>query len=163
MPPMYWHVLWYLLPSAIVAIGLTKLSGRMHLFAFLLLSGTIAHELSHLILGMLLGAQPVSFNVWPRKTPTGYQMGHVSFTNIRWWNAGVVALAPLLIVALILGVAWWRVRYGYHFDPMVDAIAWLALAPQLLSCWPSRTDWLLALRSWPLVVLGVAAAWFKWH
>lgn len=162
MPTLYWHMLLYLVPSAIIALGLTKFSGRMHLFAFLILGGTVAHELSHLILGILLGAQPVSFNVWPRKTAAGYRMGHVAFTNIRWWNAAPVALSPTLLIPVILGVAWWRVRHGYQFDAMVDTIAWIALAPQLLSCWPSRTDWRLALRSWPLLLIGAAVAWYKW-
>ena len=37
--------------------------------------------------------------------------------------------------------------------------AWLLLAPQFLSCWPSWVDWKIALRSWPYPVFGAAAWW----
>ena len=162
MPETYWHALLYLLPSAVIALGLTKLSRRMYLFSFLMLSGTLAHELCHLIFGVLLGAKPTSMNIWPRKTAAGYLMGHVVFSNIRWWNAGPVALAPALIAAVVFGVAWWRVQNGWDPEPILDGVLWIVLAPQLLSCWPSATDWRVSLRSWPLFLLGCAAPWFLW-
>jgi hypothetical protein len=34
----------------------------------------------------------------------------------------------------------------------------LLLAPQFLSFWPSPVDWRLALRSWPWLVIIIAAA-----
>ena len=162
MTATYWHALLYLLPSAVVAFGLIRLSRHMYLFSFLTLSGTLVHEGLHLVCGMLLGARPTSMNVWPRKTPSGYMMGHVAFSNVHWWNAAPVALAPMLIAPLIFGVAYWRVSDGWHFDPMQDVVLWIALAPQLLSCWPSGTDWRLAMRSWPLLLLGCGAVWLLW-
>jgi hypothetical protein len=158
----FWNSLLYLLPPAILALGLRSLSGRMYLFAFLNISGTLVHELSHLIAGLLLGAKPTSMNIWPRKTASGYIMGHVAFANIRWWNAAPVALAPLLIAPLLIGIAYWRVRDGWRFDPLVDGMLWIAIAPQLLCCWPSGTDWRLSLRSWPLFLLGLAAIAAVW-
>src|ERR1035437_6855089 len=117
-----WHVLLYLLPSAVVALGLTKLSRHMYLFSFLMLPGTGLHEGCHLIFGALLGAKPTSMNVWPRKTPSGYLMGHVVFKNIQWWNAAPVALAPALIAPLIFWMAWWRVSNGWQFNPVLDIV-----------------------------------------
>jgi hypothetical protein len=47
--------------------------------ALLSLPGTIAHELTHLIVGLLLHAQPHGFSVWPRPR------GNVAIGALLWW------------------------------------------------------------------------------
>jgi hypothetical protein len=54
-------------------------------------------------------------------------------------------------------VAWWRTRGDWRFGP-ADLCLTLVLAPQFLSFWPSPVDWRLAVRSWPWIVIIIAAA-----
>jgi len=153
----------YLLPAAVLALVIAYLSRLHPLFFLLTLAGTICHELAHLLVGLLVGARPVSMSIIPRRVAgpgrrSHWQLGSVSFTRLRWYNAAPAALAPFGILLLPLAVAWWRTRGDWHFTS-VDAIIALLLAPQLLSFWPSGTDWRIAARSWPLLLLaGVIGA-----
>jgi hypothetical protein len=56
-----------------------------------------------------------------------------------------------------LAVAWWRTRGAWRFGP-ADLLLTFVLAPQFLSFWPSPVDWRLAVRSWPWIVIIIAAA-----
>jgi hypothetical protein len=58
-----------------------------------LLPGTFLHELSHYIVGLVLGAKPVNFSLIPNKKQGS--AGHVGFQNINFFNAVPVALAPV--------------------------------------------------------------------
>ena len=148
----------YLLPSIALA-PIVHLLGRVHPAFFLFrLAGTVCHEFAHFTVGVLTGAKPQSLTVIPRRAGNNWQLGAVSFTNIGWYNAAPAALAPILILAVPLAVAWWRTMDGLHFVWLDAAIAFL-LAPQFLSFWPSWTDWKIALRSWPYPVFGAAAWW----
>jgi len=97
----------------------------------------------------------------PRRTGRTWELGSVTFANLRWYNAAPAALAPLLVLLVPLAVAWWRTRGHWHFGP-ADLALTLLLAPQFLSFWPSPIDWKLALRSWPylLIVPPAAALYF---
>jgi hypothetical protein len=159
---LYWQVLLYLMPAALIAYGLSRLSRHLGLFAFLTLTGTLLHELSHFSVGTLLGARPVALNLFPKARRDGsYVMGSVTFSNLRWFNAAPTALAPLLIMPLVISVAWWRVHTGWR-PGWIDLALWPGLAPQLLACWPSSTDWRLSVRSWPLGCVG-GLGWYFWH
>src|SRR5664279_634412 len=70
--------------------------------AVLSLPGTIAHELTHFIVGALLLAKPRGFSVWPKAVGRSWRLGSVSFGNIGLLNGAFVALAPLLL----LPIAW---------------------------------------------------------
>ena len=127
-------------------------------------AGTLCHELAHFSVGLLTNAEPIGLSVIPRriKKPGNghhWELGSVTFANLRWYNAAPAALAPLLVLALPFAVAWWRTRHGWVFEPL-DLALTLLLAPQFLSFWPSAVDWRLAARSWPwipvLAVVGVA-------
>jgi hypothetical protein len=149
----------YLAPSLALA-GLLHLLGRRHDVVILFyLAGTICHELAHYGVGLLTLARPRSFSVVPRRSGTKWQLGAVEFANLRWYNAAPTALAPVLILAVPLMVAMWRVARPWSFDWTDAALAFL-LAPQFLSFWPSRQDWLLALASWPYLVASGAGYWF---
>jgi hypothetical protein len=163
----------YLVPVAALA-WLLRIAVGVHPFFFLFtVAGTLCHELAHFFAGLLTNARPVGLTVVPRWIGRGkrgsgaghWELGSVTFANLRWYNAAPAALAPMLVLAVPLAVAWWRTRamttgavpYG-----VTDLALAFLLAPQLLSFWPSPVDWRLAARSWPwLVIVGlVALAWW---
>ncbi|MDR3482156.1 MAG: hypothetical protein P4L91_15760 [Burkholderiaceae bacterium] len=151
----------YLAPSVLLAALFRFLSNYHPVFFVFRLAGTICHELAHLTVGMLTGASPQSFSVIPRRKGKFWQLGAVTLTNIRWYNAAPAALAPLLIVSIPAAVAYWRTQGGLHFEVIDIGLAFL-LAPQFLSCLPSVADWKIALRSWPYLLLG-GGLWWLWH
>ena len=165
-------ILLYLIPSAALAVLLWIASSAHPAFFVLTAAGTLCHELAHFSVGLLTNAEPVGMSVFPRriKRPRGskpgghnWELGSVTFANLRWYNAAPAALAPLLVLLVPLGVAWWRTRGGLAFEP-VDLAIMFFLAPQFLSFWPSPVDWKLAARSWPwapLLALVLACWYFK--
>jgi hypothetical protein len=151
----------YLLPAAVLALVIAYLSRLHPLFFLFTLAGTICHELAHLLVGWLVGARPVSMSIIPRRVAgpgrrSHWQLGSVSFTRLRWYNAAPAALAPFFVLLLPLAVACWRTRGDWQFGS-IDLLIAMLLAPQFLSFWPSGTDWRIAARSWPLLVLAAAA------
>ncbi len=158
------EMLLYLVPSAALALLLWIGSSAHPVFFLFTASGTLCHELAHFSVGLLTNAEPVGMSIFPRriKKPRGggpgkghnWELGSVSFANLRWYNAAPAALAPLLILALPFAVAWWRTRHGWVFEP-VDLLLAFLLAPQFLSFWPSPVDWRLAARSWPWIPIGI--------
>jgi len=156
----------YLIPSAALAVLLWIASGAHPAFFVFTAAGTLCHELAHFSVGLLTNAEPVGMSVFPRriKRPKGghnWELGSVTFANLRWYNAAPAALAPLLVLLVPLGVAWWRTRGGLGFEP-VDLAIMFFLAPQFLSFWPSPVDWKLAARSWPWapLLVVVLACWY---
>jgi len=148
----------YLLPSILLALLIRYLANLHPAFLLLRLSGTLCHELAHFFVGIFTGAQPRSFSIIPRRAGNSWQLGAVMLANIRWYNAAPAALAPLLIVAIPVLVAYWRTRTGLHFEALDIALAFL-LAPQFLSFIPSSADWKIAVLSWPYLLL-VGGAWW---
>ena len=151
-------VLVYLIPSAALAFLIRLLAGTHPFFFLFTVAGTFCHELSHFCIGLLTGARPTALTVIPRRVGQHWELGSVTLTRVRWYNAAPAALAPIVIIALPFAVAWWRTRPGWHFQPLDLAIAF-ALAPQFLSFWPSRGDWRIALRSWPYLFIIAGVAW----
>ena len=151
-------LLLYLAPSAVLAF-LIRLLANAHPFFFLFtVAGTMCHELAHFAVGLLTGARPTSLTVIPRRAGRNWELGSVTLTRVRWYNAAPAALAPFLILAQPFLVARWRTTPGWTFQP-IDLLIAFALAPQFLSFWPSAVDWRIALRSWPyLLIIGTVAA-----
>jgi hypothetical protein len=114
--------------------------------------------MTHYCAGLLTLARPRSFSVMPRRTGPEWTLGSVGFENLRWYNAAPTALAPFLILAIPVIVAAVRVAHPWSFAWADLAIAFL-LAPQFLSFWPSRQDWVLSLGSWPYLVLAGGGYW----
>ena len=157
------QMLLYLAPSIGLALVLRALAATHPRFFIFTLAGTVCHELAHWCVGLVTGACPGALTVIPRRAGRHWQLGSVTLNRVRWYNAAPAALAPLLVLALPLAVAWWRCVPGWHFEPF-DALIALLLAPQFLSFWPSSTDWRIALRSWPALLLaGALAAVFIWR
>jgi hypothetical protein len=157
-------ILLYLLPSLALAFLIWMVTSLHPLFFVFSAAGTLCHELAHFSVGLLTGAEPTGLSILPRRTGRTWELGSVTFANLSWYNAAPAALAPLLVLLLPLGVAWWRTRGAWHFGP-ADLALTLLLAPQFLSFWPSPVDWKLAQRSWPWVVIIIVAAvafyWFR--
>jgi hypothetical protein len=158
MTPGQADMLVYLLPAMGLAVVIHVLSKTHPVFFIFTLAGTICHELAHFIAGFLTGARPASLTVIPRRQGQQWRLGAVSLTRVRWWNAAPAALAPLVLLAIPLSVAWWRTRGGVHFGWTDAGLAFL-LAPQFLSFWPSFTDWKIAARSWPYLILISLITW----
>jgi hypothetical protein len=156
-------ILLYLLPSLATAFLFWMLAGAHPAFFLLTAPGTLCHELAHFGVGLLTNAEPTSISLFPRRKGKVWELGSVTFANLRWYNAAPAALAPLLILLLPLAVAAWRTGPGWRFAPL-DLLLAVLLAPQFLSFWPSPVDWRLAARSWPwLLVLALAGAMYLWH
>ncbi len=167
-------MLLYLAPSAALALLLWIAAGAHPFFFLFTAAGTLCHELAHFAVGLLTNAEPVGLSVLPRrikrtrggsKAGHNWELGSVSFANLRWYNAAPSALAPLMILGLPFAVAWWRTRHGWVFEPL-DLLLALFLAPQFLSFWPSPVDWRLAARSWPwipiLLLAGLTMEYGAW-
>ena len=162
----------YLVPVAALALVLRIATSAHPIFFLFTVAGTLCHELAHFVVGLLANARPVGLTVVPRwigrgKRNTGnghWELGSVTFANLRWYNAAPAALAPLMVLAVPLAVAWWRTGAGSSYGALDLALAFL-LAPQLLSFWPSPVDWRLAARSWPWLLIGLGAAlcWWGWR
>jgi hypothetical protein len=148
-------LLLYLVPSIALAVLIHVLTSTHPLFFVLNLPGTLCHELCHFCVGLVTGAAPSSLTIVPRRTGRGWDLGSVTLMRVRWYNAAPAALAPVMLLAIPVAVAWYRTRPGWHFAPLDLALAFL-LAPQFLSFWPSASDWRLAMRSWPYLLLAGA-------
>lgn len=146
----------YLVPSAALALLIRLLAGSHPVFFLLTVAGTLCHELAHYGVGLLTGARPTALSVMPRRIGRTWHLGSVTLTRVRWYNAAPAALAPLLIIVLPFLVAAWRTTPGWTFQSLDVPIAF-ALAPQFLSFWPSAVDWRIALRSWPCLLIIIAA------
>jgi hypothetical protein len=148
-------ILLYLVPSAALAFLLWLVAARHPAFFVFTAVGTLCHELAHFSVGLLTNAEPTGLTILPRRRGRVWELGSVTFANLRWYNAAPAALAPLLVLLVPLAVAWWRTRGAWTFGP-VDLALTLLLAPQFLSFWPSPVDWRLAVRSWPWLLMIIA-------
>jgi hypothetical protein len=160
-------VLVYLAPSAALAIVIRALAGSHPVFFLFTAAGTICHELAHYCVGLLTGARPTALTVIPRRVGgsgarSHWELGSVTLTRVRWFNAAPAALAPFLIILLPFAVALWRTAPGWRFQ-LADLLIAFALAPQFLSFWPSAVDWRIALRSWPYLLIGAIALVFHYQ
>lgn len=130
------------------------------ILSLLKLPGTLAHELCHLVPGLLLGARPVGFTIIPKRGGDGaYTLGSVSFENIRWYSGWLIGLAPLALLPISFSVLRWRAAIP---DSGAPEFFWLYVcATFAISSWPSRADFrIVAAYSW-FFVLAVGWVWWK--
>lgn len=126
-------------------------------FSLILLPGTLAHELCHLVTGWLLNGQPVNVSLLPRRQGRSVVLGSVSFRNLRWYNAFFVGIAPVLQAPL----AWWALQRLLQNAFSLDWLntLWLYLiACLVLASLPSGQDLKIAARSpvgWLLLAVGI--------
>ncbi|MCA3775547.1 MAG: hypothetical protein IN818_11275, partial [Cutibacterium sp.] len=106
----------YLVPATVGALVMKAGSGRLAVFSFCVLPGTLTHELLHLLVGAMTGAKPVSMNLFPTRQPDGrIALGSVTFENLRWFNAAPTCLAPLLGLPVVWLIAKARVAEAWSF------------------------------------------------
>src|ERR1700681_1016779 len=129
--------------------------------AVLSLPGTLAHELTHFIVGAVLLAKPGGFSVWPKAVGRSWKLGSVSFGNIGLLNGAFVAFAPLLLLPIawlcvvhVLLPLWNDSQWGWWL------LAGYLTATALFAALPSLQDIRLGTRSLLLyVVIGVLVWW----
>jgi hypothetical protein len=129
--------------------------------ALLSLPGTIAHELTHFVVGLLLHAKPHGFSIWPRPRGNGWTLGSVSFRNIGLLNGAFVALAPLLLLPIawlgliqVLVPLWIEAQWGWWL------LAGYLAATALFAALPSFQDIKLGGRS--LLLYAALSALLVW-
>lgn len=138
-----------LLFAALIAAALMLLHSarrQFWLFSLLVLPGTLAHELCHLLLGLILRGQPAAFNLLPRREGHGWVMGSVGFRNLRWYNVFFIGMAPLLLLPAAYGLLLWRLA-GAPVPGWPEALAIYLIANLIYASIPSGQDLRLAARS----------------
>lgn len=106
------------------------------------LPGTIAHEMLHYAVGLILNARPCRFSILPIKSGENYILGSVSFKNITWYNGIFVGMAPLLL--------WVPLLFLLPKSAQPDTYLmgyWCLLALCIEPSMPSRTDLSVAAKS----------------
>ena len=153
----------YCLPAIAIYFVMRWVFSNQHLYMFLILGGTIAHELSHFIVGLLLGAKPVGFSLIPHRVGKNkWTLGSVSFGNIRWYNGVFIGMAPLLILApFYFFIPSHFVLDDFKDVGYKDCITWLAMAYLIPSAMPSSQDIKVVTASlFPVVVFSIMAYLF---
>lgn len=132
------------------------------LFALIAWPGTVAHEACHAAVGLILGAKPRGFTVWPTRIGGGrWRLGSVSFANITWWNAAPTALAPLLLApAAVWLLRTWALDGFFTDGPVYGAGRAFMCAILLQAAWPSLQDFKVAARGLVPVASVLGIAWW---
>lgn len=105
--------------------------------------GIFLHEFAHFLVALVTNGKPEGINLIPKKEANGdWTLGYVMFEP-SWWNAGFVALAPLLLLPLASVVLYQSLYPASGLETLVGGY--------LLGCFargaiPSRTDWKIAFR-----------------
>jgi hypothetical protein len=97
----------FLLAAVVMAFITSLLMRRIkhpYLYAAVALFGVVLHEATHAICGFIFTARPVKVSLIPTKNlDGGWTLGSVTCTNLRWYNAFPVAMAPLLLFLAPIG------------------------------------------------------------
>lgn len=158
-----WWFCAYLAVVIATAALLHRLRDMPRFFSLVSLPGTIGHELLHFLIGTLTLAKPVQVSLIPKFHRDGSAtLGFVMFSNIRWYNALWVGLAPLLALPAALVLVYLRAA---QIPPLSLAeLAWSYLAASLTySCLPSKADMQIVLsKPAGLVFYLLGAAGLVW-
>lgn len=116
-------------------------------FSIFAMPGTIAHELSHWIVALLLGARPSFPNLIPEKSAHGWTLGSVS-SSPNFITRIPIALAPFSL--LPIGI-WYAIAFLGEMSDWGYLHLWVA-GTLIAASLPSRQDWKVALPS--IALLG---------
>ena len=137
--------------AALAIIRLSRHAG-MWIYSIVALPGTLAHELAHFIVALVLFAHPRFPSLIPiRMEHGGWRLGSVAF-RADYARALPIAMAPFALAPLAL---WWAGTFLHAaLWPLYGLHAWL-VAAMLTASMPSPTDFKLALPA--LIALTVVA------
>jgi len=109
------------------------------------------HELTHLLASFITYAKPTNFSIIPKKHNGGITLGSVSSSNITWYNAIIVSLAPFTLYFL----AYYLMKILSSIDnELYYYLTLYFIANLLFAGTPSSTDWKLAFKkSWILLLV----------
>jgi hypothetical protein len=138
----------------LVALAIIRLSRHagMWIYALVALPGTLAHELAHFIVALVLFAHPRFPSLIPvRMERGGWRLGAVAF-RANFARAMPIAMAPMALAPLAL---WWAGTFLHAATwPLYGLHAWV-VAAMITASVPSREDFKLAL---PALIALVAIA-----
>jgi hypothetical protein len=147
----------YLLVAIAIALLVRMLRGYFLIFAILCLPGTIAHEFSHWITGLVTGAQPTSMNLIPERSGGSYVLGSVTLQNVRWYNGWLVGLSPLMLLPCAYYIA---IHHAGHKWSLADICMLYLTAQLILASLPSSQDIKIAFcKSWWIFALVIFLIW----
>jgi hypothetical protein len=129
----------------------------MWLYAIIALPGTLAHELTHYLVALLLFAQPSFPSLIPQRTGRGWRMGSVTF-RAGIFRAVPIALAPIILLPVAM---FWAVHW---MAPAAGSMYWLhawIVGAMLSACLPSSADFRLALPALAILSVIAAVAWMS--
>ncbi|CAA6805359.1 MAG: Unknown protein [uncultured Campylobacterales bacterium] len=116
--------------------------------------GVFFHEVAHFVVGAILNAKPFAFSVIPQKTQYGYMLGHVQFSNVKWYNAIPTAFAPFLLLIL----AFYIDKYFFVFfekNVLSYFLYLFIIVVTITSAIPSSQDFKVARSSFTGIVFYV--------
>lgn len=156
-PNELWMVskLSYFLPGIFLAIVIRKLLPWMWLSIAIELFGVFLHELSHALVGFLLGAQPTGGTLIPKKLPDGsWILGSVRLKNVRWFNGFFISMAPLLIPFLF--IPFIPLQWSLLQITKTDIVIWGLMALILPASIPSKIDLRVGIKSLAPILILIA-------
>ncbi len=138
---------------------------RIALFSIVVFPGTVFHELSHWLAGLLFGGRPRRLRLWPKRSGAQMTMGSVECTNLRWYNGVFIGLAPLALLPIALTVMVWSIGLAPALQVSDAGWAYLVACFTYASI-PSGQDLrIVSLSRWMLISIailaGVAWLWFR--
>lgn len=138
--PVWWHACGIMLVITIYLLSRSTRSAPVLVVCITRLPGVFLHELSHLLAGTLLRADPVDFSLMPQRRADGrWTLGSVAFRRVNAFNAVPVAFAPIGLVPLAVCL------YSCWFDWLPATLEntlllYAALFILVCNALPSRQD-----------------------
>lgn len=145
----------HLLIATVLTFNLVAPRLGMWVYSLFALPGTVAHELAHFAVALLLRAKPSFPNLMPKRDGDAWRLGSVQaapnlITTIP------IALAPFLLLPvgvwysvsiMSAGTGWWHLIH-----------AWIA-STILIASLPSRQDWFVAM---PAIMCALLVMLWLW-
>lgn len=154
--PVLWHISGIIFVLLLMAARrLACRGGIFTIFAWSLIP-TMAHELTHYLMGKLTLAGVRGVTLVPRREGNRLVLGAVSFSKLNPINSPLVALAPL---TLLLGAYFLFINWTLLFKASMASTVGLYIALYLLlyAAVPSTTDFKTALNWKSIALYGTAA------
>lgn len=164
--PVGWHICGSMLALTLFLLNRSARSSNIFVVCITQLPGVALHELAHLLTGILLRAEPGSFNLLPERRYDGrWTLGSVVFRRVTAFNAVPIAFAPLGLVPLAYSIY----RFWYRWFPVTLAhtlLLYTTLFLLVYNAFPSKQDLRVAC-NWKSVLLygslGGAAGYIRFH